>query len=133
LSFTLGGHIPVSAKLTGMRTGISKLAGTIGLAVGVVVIGGSIAGGIALASDHAHDRTPAVADTSAPEGTHGDDADDQDGTNQLSDDEATPGATGEAGDDEATEDETEDEATEHGTTPTPHPTSSHHEDGPGDD
>lgn len=97
-----------------MRTGIPKLAGAIGLAVGLVIIGGSVIGGIALANDRSHDPVPAATDAPGTTG-HGDDANDD----QDADEDATE--TPEAND--------ADDA-EHGA---PAATSSHHDDGPGDD
>jgi hypothetical protein len=116
-----------------VRTGISKIAGTIGLAVGVVVIGGSVVGGIALANDRGHDPAPAATDQSTPDANHSDDADDQNEANEQGedvDDDATPDATHEAGDD-ANDDAADaaDHNGHHGSEdPTPEPSSSHHGD-----
>ena len=69
-----------------MFTHASRLAKAIGLAAGLLLIGGSLVDGIALAADNGDNPTPAVTGSSVPTpvptpGTttgdrHGDDADD---------------------------------------------------------
>jgi hypothetical protein len=114
-----------------VRTGISKIAGTIGLAIGVVVIGGSVVGGIALANDRGHDPAPAVTDQPAPTATDDDDSNDANDQNEANeqgedvDDEATPNATHEAGEDAGDDDAAD--ATDHNGH-NPEPSSSGHRD-----
>src|SRR5574342_248602 len=107
-----------------VRKRISKLAAMIGLAVALVVIGGSVVGGIALAMDHGRGAPASVSDSTptgngavAP-GQDGASADDQNGDGQ-SDEGSQPGgnATDSADDcdsDEAADDadDADDEATE---------------------
>lgn len=108
-----------------MRTRISKVAAAIGLAVGLAVIGGSVVGGIALASDRSHGAT---TDTPGPGASQGNTDDDQgddidDDADDATDDDMAEDADDGDGDDVA---EPED-ATQ------PNPSMSHDDDGPGDD
>jgi hypothetical protein len=116
-----------------LRKGISKLTSTLGLAVAIVVISGSVVGGIALAaSSGSNDRGTAVTnsdDGHAAPGSVSDDpseAPDNEATEDAGDDDspaATPGAShSQDADDDAADDDATD-ANEPGDDPSDGPTS----------
>jgi hypothetical protein len=112
-----------------VRIRFSKIPAAIGLAVGLAIIGGSVVGGIALASERSNGAStedpPGVSQTT--------DEDQNDETDNATENEQGPDATGEDTDeaDEATEDADNDTSTAQ---PTPSPSRSHDDDdGPGDD
>jgi hypothetical protein len=120
-----------------MFTHVSKLTKTIGLAAGLLLIGGSMVGGIALAADNGGGPAPAVtATTPVPDATgdhRGDDADDQD---DDADDQGGPAGQsvdGRGGQDDCDEGETSDDDCTAPATATPAPTTSHHDDDGDDD
>jgi hypothetical protein len=115
-----------------MLTQVSKLAKTIGLAAGLVLIGGSLVGGIALASDNSDSPAPAVSAKTGPTGGgdhHGDDADnDADDQGGLAgrDDESGDGRNGH---DDCDEGDSSDDNCTASPTATPSPSRSPHDDG----
>ncbi len=111
-----------------MRIRFSKIPAAIGLAVGLTIIGGSVVGGIALASERSQGTStedpPGVNQTTDED--QNDDADDATENEQGAD--ATDQDTDEA--DDTAEDADDDASTAQ---PTPSPSRSHDDDGPGDD
>jgi hypothetical protein len=118
-----------------VRTRLSRLAGTIGLAIGLVVIGGSVVGGIALANDRSHEPTTGVS-TDASQATTDED---QDGdADDATEDKQGNDAIGHEADADADDADDADDANDAGSpadeaTPHPSPSGSHDDDGPGDD
>jgi hypothetical protein len=108
----------------------SRLAKTIGLAAGIVLIGGSLVGGIALAADRGDDPTPGVTGTSLPaaDATTGDRHDDDDNHDDV--DQVRNGTDG--GDDCDEGDSSDGNCSGRPTT-MPSSSQSHHDDNPNDD
>ena len=55
-----------------MQNRLARAGATIGMAVGIVVIAGSIVGGIALAADRGRGQAPTTGDTAVTVGNHSD-------------------------------------------------------------
>jgi len=120
-----------------LRKRISKVVAAMGLALGLAVLGGSVIGGIALATDRGDGRTPAVTDTSSPAANEDSDdqADDPAGTDESDDVDDPSGTESPSGADDSTEADDSSDADDHGA-PGVSPSATvapHHDDEPDDD
>ena len=101
-----------------MRKRITKFAATVGLALGLVVIGGSVIGGIALAMDHGQPpAAPAPASDATVDGhdvataTDDNDSADQDSDSQDGDEQRSDQPSGTGSGDDQLSDHVDDDGT----------------------
>jgi hypothetical protein len=114
-----------------MFTNASRLAKTVGLAAGLLLIGGSLVGGIALAADNGDLATPSPAVTGTAVTTPGSTTGAHPGDDD--DDAAAHGPDERNGHDDCDEGEASDDDCAATPTATPSPSQSPHDDDNGDD